>query len=74
MSLDHKGNLAKLACSLCFPQHFSQTPPPPPKKKKTKKQKKKKRLKELWKGKPMLEFSETNGQSNPYGDVLPHLR
>ena len=30
MSLDHKGNLAKLARSLCLTQHFIQPPSPPP--------------------------------------------
>ena len=65
ISLDLKGNLAKLARSFCFTQHFLQDPPPP---------KKKKSLKELWQGEPMLKLSETNGQPNPYGDVMPHLQ
>ena len=72
------GNLAKLACSFCFTKHFLQArpppPPPPPQKKKKHKQTKKHSLKEFWQGEPMLKFSETNGQPNPYGDVMPHLQ
>ena len=30
ISIDHKENLAKLACSVCLTQHFLQPPPPPP--------------------------------------------